>query len=129
MPAPVVWIISAEQWPRAMLRAELIEQGYDAIGVLSLADALTKLGYRPAESPEVVILDLNDAKISRSQLFMLAQQAIPTLVLGGAAELNDPALKEFSWASTLRRPFSVADIVAAVAQIIPKEPLSHQKKD
>src|SRR5215471_17474158 len=28
----VVWIIDAEQWPRALLRAELIERGFDAVG-------------------------------------------------------------------------------------------------
>jgi hypothetical protein len=30
---PVVWIIDPDQWPRAMLRAELIERGVDAVGL------------------------------------------------------------------------------------------------
>ena len=35
---PVIWIIDAEQWPRALLRAELIERGYDAVGYVTVRD-------------------------------------------------------------------------------------------
>jgi len=39
--ANVVSIIDAVQWPRALLRAELIERGFDAVGsIRRLADAL-----------------------------------------------------------------------------------------
>ena len=34
--ASVVWIIDVDQWPRAMLRAELIERGYDAVGYVTV---------------------------------------------------------------------------------------------
>ena len=37
---PAVWVIDSEQWPRACLRAELIERGYDAYGFISIGDAL-----------------------------------------------------------------------------------------
>ena len=36
----VIWVIGEEQWPRALLRAELIERGHDAVGFLSIRDAI-----------------------------------------------------------------------------------------
>src|SRR5689334_9573424 len=40
--APVVWIVDAEHWPRAYLRAELIERGYDAVGFVGVREALAR---------------------------------------------------------------------------------------
>jgi hypothetical protein len=48
---PVVWIIDAEQWPRALLRAELIEAGYEAIGFVRLALAQWRAGAGAAALP------------------------------------------------------------------------------
>ena len=42
MDKPVVWIVDADHWPRAELRALLIERGYDAIGFESLVDAVLR---------------------------------------------------------------------------------------
>ncbi len=50
-----------------MLRAQLIELGYDAIGYLSIDDVSTRLSLTLAEIPAIIILDLNDAEITRSQ--------------------------------------------------------------
>ena len=36
---PVVWIIDWEQWPRANLRALLLDRGFDAIGFRELEEA------------------------------------------------------------------------------------------
>src|SRR2546427_10879771 len=36
---PVVLVVLPEQWPRALLRAELIERGYDAVGAPDLRTA------------------------------------------------------------------------------------------
>ena len=43
---PVLWVIDSEQWPRAYLRAELIERGYDAYGFMTVSDALDSLSRR-----------------------------------------------------------------------------------
>jgi len=32
VPPPRILVVSGEQWPRALLRAQLDEAGYDAIG-------------------------------------------------------------------------------------------------
>jgi hypothetical protein len=62
-----VWIVSAEHWPRAMLRAELIERGFDAIGYVSVVDALLVSCHPTVEKPAVVILDLNEIDVTRAQ--------------------------------------------------------------
>jgi hypothetical protein len=33
MDKPGVWVVDADHWPRAELRALLIERGYDAMGI------------------------------------------------------------------------------------------------
>lgn len=109
-----VWIISVEQWPRAMLRAELIELGYDAVGFLSIDDALLRLYRRPGQKPKAIILDLNELDISQARLAALRRNAIPIAILGGSAELADPAVSEFPWEFVFRRPFMIRDVIEAV---------------
>src|SRR6267143_2489531 len=67
-----ILIVMAAQWPRALLRAELREAGYDALGARDLDQALTY----PKE----------EAGRGRVALIILDQA-----VLGGA---DDPRLKE-----------------------------------
>ena len=46
-----IWIVGADHWPRALLRAELIERGYDATGFPTLEDAVTRLMLTRARRP------------------------------------------------------------------------------
>ncbi len=101
-----------------MLRAELIERGYDAIGFVEIQDALLGIYVRPAGKASIVILDLTDLDVTRTQLFTLAALKIPTIILGGAVELNNPILNEFTWAAIFRRPFLIGDVVAAIANFV-----------
>ena len=114
---PGVWIISSQQWPRALLRAELIERGYDAIGFRALDEALIALARAIREPPDAVILDLADQQVTRSQLTGLSQARIPTILLGGALDLEDPQLSGFAWAGILRRPFMLREVTALVERI------------
>ena len=52
--APVIWIIDAEQWPRAMPRAELLERGFDAIGYITVRDGIDSLLWR---RPRAIVVD------------------------------------------------------------------------
>ncbi len=116
---PGVWIVSSQQWPRALLRAELIEGDYDAIGFRSFEEALIALARATREPPKAVILDLTDQQVTRSQLSALSEARIPTILLGGAPDLQDPQLSEFSWAGILRRPYMIREVVALVERIAP----------
>jgi hypothetical protein len=69
---PRVWIVNADHWPRAYLRAELIERGYDAIGFETLKDALARLALRRAPRPALLILDLGGQVVDDRQRTALA---------------------------------------------------------
>ena len=49
-----IWIVSADHWPRALVRAELIERGYDATGFATLEDAVTGLMLTRARRPALL---------------------------------------------------------------------------
>ena len=76
-PPPRILVVSAEQWPRALLRAQLDEARYDAIGAGTLSRALRY----PLDDPErgpvrLIVLDsgavaaelaaVEDGRLSRS---------------------------------------------------------------
>ena len=109
----VVWIIDADQWPRAMLRAELIERGFDAVGYPTVGDAIESLLMRPAN---VIVVD------SRGQPPRLVERllaiGVPVVVIAGMAEIND--LPEGAWSAILRRPVSIGEIAAAVEACAPR---------
>ncbi len=116
---PVVWIISTEQWPRALLRAELIEDGYDAVGYLTAEQTLEALRCPSAEKPGAVILDLNGQTLTSSLLSALQHKAVPVILLGGSVELSDPLVDEFHQAAILKRPFAIGDVVAVLKSLLP----------
>jgi DNA-binding response OmpR family regulator len=116
---PSIWIISLETWPRALLRAELIEQGYDARGYLTIEQALVELMRNPAGKPQVIILDLNAQTITHALLSALEREGVPTVILGGAVELNDPVTSKFAWAGVLRRPFTVGEVATLIKRLAP----------
>jgi FixJ family two-component response regulator len=107
---PVVWIIDADQWPRAMLRAELIERGCDAVGYITVRDAIDSY---PMRKPDVIVVDL------RGQPMPLVERllgiGVPIVIVGGALELND--LPKGAWSAVLHRPVSLGEIAEKVVTL------------
>jgi hypothetical protein len=119
MKKPVVWIVDREHWPRAYLRAELIERGFDAVGFESLVDALTALHRRLYETPQVILIELRDLPVEREGLSALIGFGVPTIALGGAVELNRQVVREMAWEAVMQRPFTIgmaADMVEKVSK-------------
>jgi hypothetical protein len=114
---PVIWIIDSQQWPRAYLRAELIERGFEAIGFIELADALAALLHPAYVQPRLIILELRDQSIGRDELNILAGLGVPIMALGGTVELNAEWIKQFHWAAVLQRPFTIGQIADLVATL------------
>ena len=106
----VVWIIDTEQWPRALLRAELIERGFDAVGYETVRDAIDSLPDRP---PDAIVVDLKGQPMPLVE--RLLKIGVPVIVVGGVPDIND--LPEGGWAAVLRRPVSLGEIADAVAGI------------
>src|SRR5215813_4736317 len=87
---PVLWVIDSEQWPRACLRAELIERGYDAYGFISIADALDWLSQGKSPKPEALILELRDQNLTDTIVESIRNLEIRTILLAGYPEINNP---------------------------------------
>ena len=107
----MVWIIDAEQWPRALLRAELIERGFDAVGYITVRDAIDAL---PERSPRAIVVDLRGQPLPLVQ--RLPALHVPILVIGGALELSELP-QDAPWTAILRRPVAIGEIADRVAAL------------
>ena len=117
--ASAVWIINSQHWPRAYLRAELLERGCDAIGFVTLSQALAALHHPGTLRPRAIVLELRGPPPARSEeLSALARTGIPTIILGGAIELNEKSVGEFGWAAVIKRPFTIGTVADVVEDIL-----------
>ena len=118
----MVWIVDTEQWPRAALRAELIERGYDAAGYIQLGEVLALLrSPRSQDKPCAIILDLRGQEINEEVLQEMSQSKIPTIFLVGTPEVNDPAVRSFKAAAVLRRPVTLGEIADQLKEILARQ--------
>jgi DNA-binding response OmpR family regulator len=103
----VVWVINAEHWPRALLRGELIEHGFDAVGFETVGDAFDALLLRP---PDIIVVDVHGQPVP--QTVNLLRMGVPVIVIAGELEIQD--LPDVDWAAVLRRPIAIGEIVDVV---------------
>jgi DNA-binding NtrC family response regulator len=106
----VIWIIDAEQWPRAMLRAELIERGLDAVGYITVRDAVDSL---PTRRPDAIVIDLRGQPLPLVE--RLPKIGVPVVVIGGTIELNE--LPQGEWI-VMQRPVSIGEIAERLSQVV-----------
>ncbi len=120
MAKPVIWIVDCDQWPRAALRAELIERGYDAVGYFLLEEALALLRAAPSQAkPRVIVLELRGQEIKREGLDELAQSSVPAILLGGTVEMNEPLLRLHKWSAVRGRPITLGEIADLIENLAP----------
>jgi len=133
---PRVLLIMPDQWPRALLRAALREAGYDALGAPGLAAALHYGAEAPGRGPvRLVVVDQavladDDAAARLGELGR--RHGDPGLVLlarAGDAQPIPGAAAALGWRHVLRRPTSIADLVAAVQTLLPLSPGSARPLD
>lgn len=117
----VLWVIDSEQWPRACLRAELIERGYDPYGFITIGDALDSLSRGASPKPESIILELRGQDLSHERLQAIRDLQIPIIALGGSAELNEPLVKDQGWDLVLKRPVSLGEIADAAQEMVSRK--------
>jgi len=116
---PVLWVIDAEQWPRACLRAELIERGYDPYGFITVADALDSLARDELSKPELIVLELRGQHLTDESIEAILNLGVHTIVIYGNSELNDPFLKKHNCPVAMKRPVSLGQIADAVQILVP----------
>ena len=122
---PRVLIVQPAQWPRALLRAALRHEGYDALGARDLTEALSYPESEERRGPvRLIILD-QEALEGHDSLIAELTRHYPdalTLVLESALRPSVQA----SWPHVLRHPVSIADIVNTTQQLIPlSSPAAH----
>ena len=110
-------LILPAQWERALLRGELRERGYDALGAPDLEAALV---YRPAEPGRgpvrLLVLDQGVAEAAGALAAVRARHGEPPVLLVASPSRAAPA---GPWTVVLRRPVSVGETVAAVRRLLP----------
>lgn len=131
---PRVLLVMPEQWPRALLRAALRDVGYDALGAPGLPGALRYRADAPGRGPvRLVLVDGQAlggeaAALLRSLVQRYAGAA--TMLLARAIP-SAPAVDAgpVPWTRVVRRPISIADLVAAVQQLLPLPPAERHPID
>jgi len=118
-PPPRVVIIMAERWTRALLRAALREEGYDAVGSRGVREAFRLRPDDPGRGPIQILIVDQDA----------LSEVSPSLVAALVARLGAPATilirrvmtatPPGEWRRVLRRPVSVEEIVEVTRELLP----------
>ena len=113
--APQVLVISNEQWPRALLRAELEQAGYDAVGAETVSEAMHQSIADPERPVQLVVVDSGIASAEAEAMAQLRRRypGVPFVVIQRAG----PA-PPGPWTASLHRPVTIGDIVAAVRKLI-----------
>jgi hypothetical protein len=113
-PGPVVWLVDADHWPRALLRAELLERGYDAIGFASLDDAILRLATERRRRPRLVVVNLAGQDLTPGAVALLGAGGVPVFGLAAAAQSGG----DLGLTAVLRRPVSLGQIADAVQRAL-----------
>ena len=111
--------MDGDQWPRAYLRAELIERGYDAIGFTTLEAMLERLARRAVDPPRVVVVSVEGQAVTPPRLAVLARHPAKLVLTGGAAALAAPILRDAAADRVLPRPVSLGELADAVEGLAP----------
>jgi DNA-binding NtrC family response regulator len=113
-----VWVIDGEHWPRACLRAELIERGLDAIGFESTAEALVALWLPAQIAPVVVVIDLRSQRLDARTLAAFRARGCRLVAIAGAVEREAAVAHSAAWSALLPRPVALGTIADLVQRLM-----------
>ena len=88
----------------------------------------TLSGRPPGPKPQLIVLELRGLDLTEQLIEAVRNLRIPTIVLGGAAELNDSLLQRGQWQIVLKRPISLGRIADVVENILPAHRASDELK-
>ena len=106
-------LVVGRDWKfRALLRAQLLEEGYDALGFETLEEAAAQLVFD--RKPAALVFDTTNALPGsfQAQLTALAER-LPVLVAAAAGESLDAGR-----ARLLRRPLRLEDVMAELRALL-----------
>jgi hypothetical protein len=114
---PDVIVLSAE-WPeRALLRAQLIEEGHEVVAVDTWP--IPRLYRRPGMKPRVLLVDLHELSNPRDALddvrFVMPPERVLVLTALGSLTAGEVREKGFH---VIERPASIGQIVSETAALL-----------
>jgi len=122
-PTPDIVLLAAEWQPRALLRAQLIEEGFDVLAT----DTWTTMRQclRPGSKPALAIVDLQglpepDHVLNDLKVLMKPHRVLVLTALGTVAPDQIQALGF----RVVGRPTPIASLVAAAARVIREDKLA-----
>ena len=120
-------VLLGPEWPeRALLRAQLIEEGYDVIAI----DAwpIPRLYRRPGMKPRVMVVDLRGLPEPRETLDELRFVIPPdrVLVVTALGTLTGDVIQRLGF-TVIERPATIGQIVAAAAGLLSAKPKSRHR--
>lgn len=116
---PRILLVMPDHWTRALLRAELIERGYDVVGAPDLASALLSRPVEKDRGPVRAILIDQDALVEPANRLLdlfVSRYRNPALLLLARAQLDTPP---GPWQRIVRRPALIGEIASAVEETLP----------
>jgi len=109
---PRIWTVDADHWPRAYLRAELIERGYDATGFETLKDAVVRLLVARSRRPALLVIDLHGQMIDDKLARVLLRERLPVIAVADAT--SSEIAPRGAVVELLRRPLTIGAVADAV---------------
>jgi hypothetical protein len=126
---PRVLLVMPDQWARALLRAALREEGYDAVGSRGLPEAGRVRRDDPERGPvRVLVIDHDALSGAATGLASALSERLgsPDTILVRRATRPVP---RGEWTRVLQRPVSVAELVDAVRALAPLPPAARHPVD
>jgi DNA-binding response OmpR family regulator len=116
-PRPDIVLLGAEWRARALLRAQLIEEGFDVVATDTWPDARRHL--RPGMKPRLVIVDTHELADAQQVLADLRVLMKPdrVLVLSAMSTVPEDEIQRLGFRA-VKRPIAIEQIVDAVTRII-----------
>jgi ActR/RegA family two-component response regulator len=116
-PSPDVVLLGAEWKGRALIRAQLIEEGFEVVATDTWS--MMRRHLRPGRKPRVAIVDLKGLDKPEQVLRDLAVLMKPerVLVLTAAATIPPAVVSRLGF-RVLRRPVTIASILVAVRETL-----------
>ena len=110
-----ILLVGKDWQPRALLRAQLIEEGLDVEARETVAEALASLEASPA-LPALLVADLSssDDPITDAELLSGWTRQVPTWILASRSLIVDPSLKGRGFELILFRPIDIGELVEQI---------------
>jgi len=126
-PKPPDVIVLGTEWPeRALLRAQLIEEGHDVVAVDTWP--FPRLYRRPDMKPRVLVIDLHELPRPRETLEEVRIVLPPdrVLVVTALGSLTGAEVSALGF-TVIERPVTIGQIVAATGALLSRSHVSFPK--